>query len=343
MKIKLFGKEIPIVAVAVPGLVLIILLIVIISVNSSKSSKVSYKHPIELEPYIDIHVDGYNGYASASISIDWKEFDEDNENKYKVTKAGKARYGSYWKEMSFSDFISDYVVISLDKVSLISNGDRLHYSWHISDKLYEYVECYLEYDNNVYNVDGLSEAPTKDFFEGVELSYSGISPRGNAQIQYVGEYLCAEDFSISESENIKNGDILTVKLELKDEWYYLSNFGAIPAEYTKQFVVSGMDEYICSVDSVPEESLTYMKGEASDNILSYIARNYSVGVSVGDFEYMGYVINCKTYLPWSGSQNDMYIIYRAPVSITTGKFRETYVYYPVRFTDLMIYMKLKGF
>ena len=347
MKIKLFGKELPIIAIAAPAAILVII-IIIVAVNLSKAARISPKHPIDMNSYVDVITDGYNGYACASVSIDWESFDQENKKKYSFTKAAKAKYGSSIKNISLSDIISDFVYISLDKDSNISNDDVLKYNWSISDEISDYVICYLDYDDETYKVNGLPDAPQYDFFEGVELSYSKISPNGKAELLYSGTKLSIYDFTLDKSENIRNDEVLTVSLNEQDDWYYLSKFNAIPSEYTKSFIVSGLDEYVSSIDSIPEESLSFMKNEASDYIISYIAREYSSGVSVGELEYAGYIINCQTSPNWSGIQNNMFIIYRAPVSISTGKFRETTVYYPVCFSNLIIsgdefsYNKIEG-
>ena len=329
-----------VVALAIWGAILTIVLYLIIGAAAT-SAKVNPKKPIDLDSYVEVTVSGYDGYANASVSIDWDSFDEDNQKKYKLTKVAKQKLGSNAKTMPFSELIKDYVEVSLDKTSNISNGDKLKYNWVISDALYEYVECYFEYGDESYSVSGLQSANTYDFFSELDLSFSGISPSGVVDVTYSGDRLSKNDFVLDKTNNIKNGDVITVSLYYTDEWYYLSNFDVVPVEYTKQYVVSGLDEYICSVDDIPEDSLAYMKSEASDYILSYIARSYNSGVATTDLEYMGYIINCVKEYSGYGDHNSLYIIYRSAVSISSGAFRETYIYYPVKFDNLIV--KADGF
>ena len=67
------------------ALIVAIIAIVLVVVNS--------KPTINLNDYIKVKTDGYDGYGSASISIDWDAIDEEYGSKLKFTGDAKDKYG----------------------------------------------------------------------------------------------------------------------------------------------------------------------------------------------------------------------------------------------------------
>lgn len=293
---------------------------------------------INLNDFVTIEVDGYNGYGTASITIDWEAMEEKYGDKVKFTKKAKEEMGAlgdFLDEVSAFDGLMSSVYVSLDTYDGLSNGDEIHFTWDIDDELFQYVSCKLKYTDSTYTVEGLEEPQTFDPFADLTVTFEGISTNGQLHMEYTGDELEPYDFSCEEAYGLANGDTVTITLEDYLVESCIQELGMVPSQLEKTYTVEGLSEYIADFSHIPQEFLDSLKKEAEDAIYSYTAKSYGSDYTLSDLTYAGYVLSAvNSAQDFYGTYNDLSLIYTGTV---TGKDQElpaTTIYYPVEFTDI---------
>lgn len=292
---------------------------------------------INLNKYLIIESNGYEGYGTASVSIDWDAIEAKYGKKVKFTRQAKAELGGFLTLMTPMDALQDGVSVGLDSYKGLSNGDSIQYSWNIKEDLTKYVKCKIKFKDASYTVSGLEEIAKFDPFAGVEVEFSGIAPIGEAVIStYPSDNGISYDFD--KNYGLMNGDTVTITVSYgwRTEADYAEDYGKLPTVTSKEYTVSGLDEYVMSYEGLTEEFLSKVKSEAEDTIYSYAASSYSSDYSLTDLTYSGYILNTvKDSSGYVYTYNDLYIIYSGTISSTNESFLIEKAYFPVRFYNIL--------
>lgn len=294
---------------------------------------------INLNDFVTIEVDGYNGYGTAFISVDWDAMEAKYGDKVKFSKEAKeglGAFGGFLDGISAFDGLRGSVDVSLDTDEGLSNGDEIHYTWDIDDELFQYVSCKLKYTEGTYTVEGLKEAETFDPFADLTVTFEGISTNGELNMEYAGEELNPYDFSCDTAYGLANGDTVTITLDDYLVEYCLMELGKIPSAMEKTYTVEGLSEYVTDFSAIPQEFLDSMKKEAEDAIYAYTAQEYGSDYTLGELTYGGYVLSAvSSATDFYGTLNDLCLIYTGTVTGKDEELPATTVYYPVEFTDIL--------
>ncbi|MCH5271143.1 MAG: zinc ribbon domain-containing protein [Lachnospiraceae bacterium] len=292
---------------------------------------VTAKPTIKLDDYLTIEANGYDGYGTATAIIDWAGIEEKYGDKLDFTSQGEKTF-SWLDPMSVLQLS---ISVTLDDTKGLSNGDVITYTWHVDEELYKYVKCNTKYSDDSYTVDGLEEVGTFDAFADLEVNFNGISPFATATYKYYGSQLTIYDFTFDKMSDLKNGDTITVSIADRGADYYIENYGMIPTSFEKEYVVSGLDEYVDSYEKLSDDFIAGLKSETEDTIYAYTAGSYNATSSMTDLTYAGYIFTSRKEGGYSSNYNMLYIIYSGTVSSSNGSFSTSKVYYPVRFTDIL--------
>lgn len=291
---------------------------------------------IDLNKYVTVETEGYDGYGKAKITVDWEAIEEKYGDKVSYTDEGKKKFKSTYKSNKAIERVADAVSIKVDKKSGLSNGDKVEYKWNVNSELEKYYDVKLKYKDDSVTIEGLEEIATFDVFADVEVTFSGMSPSGSADVRYVGsDGLAGYYFTVDKYNDLKNGDTITVSVNEDYMEDYIRSYGKKPSEKSKTYTVSGLPEYIDSFDKLSADFVSEIKKETEDTIASYVAKNYSEKASLSNLEYSGYIfetVNKSDYR--SSSSNGVYIIYKGDVSHSEGAFNTAKVYFPVFFSGL---------
>lgn len=316
---------------AVVGGIAVIVAAILIVVNITST--------INLNDFVTVEVEGYSGYGTARVSIDWEAMEAKYGDKVKFSKEAKDKLGAlggYLDDVSAFDGLKGSVYVSLDKDSGLSNGDELHYEWDIDDELFKYVSCKLKYTEGTYTVEGLKEAETFDPFADLTVSFEGISTNGRLRIEYAGGELTPYDFECDTENGLANGDTITIYLDEYQVERCLEDLGKIPSVTEKTYTVEGLSEYITDLSQIPQEYLDSLKKEAEDAIYAYTAKAYGSNFTLSELTYSGYVLNTvKSAKDFSGNFNDLALIFSGTVSGKDEELPSMVVYYPIRYTSIL--------
>ena len=324
-------------AAAVVFFAMIALVVVMVS-NSKK---------INLNDYITITAEGYDGFGTVSYEFDSQKFLDKYGDSIKLKKKADsadklvvALYSSPAKAL-----IGEMVHGQFDKKSELSNGDTVVFSWDCDDeKVKELFGYKLKYKDITYKVNDLEEVSTFDPFEGVSLDYYGISPMGNASVvvDSADSRVNSINFVLDKSYDLKNGDVVKVSMSEAmsqvQPTYYIERYGAMPLVTEKEFVVEGLGFYVSKEEDIPSELHDKMKSQAEDVIKAQVAQNWSQEATLNTLEYVGnYFLTAKEGSSYN-TQNIVYYVFKLNASIVSSerKIDDNFTYYTyVRFENVL--------
>ena len=309
--------------------VLFIIVIVAFAMNSGKV--------IDLNKYISFESSGYDGYGKASISVDWDKLEKDYGKKVKYSSKGKKEYGVLTYAFEPMSVLRDAVSgISLDKSEKLSNGDKVKYTWKVSDDTTKSINYKLKYKDGEFEIKKLNELSKFDPFEDVKVSFSGIAPNGKAEIAYSGggDILHEYNFKLDKFDKLKNNDTVTVSLNLDEDKIasMADRYGRIPEKMSQTYTVSGLETYVTQYSELPQDFIKEVNDKAKEVVKEYTDSAYGEGTTLSDLKYEGYAL--KTGL--DEVYNGLYIVYSRVLTSTDSKYVTTKMYYPVAFRTLML-------
>ena len=308
--------------------VLFIIVIVAFAMNSGKV--------IDLNKYISFESSGYDGYGKASISVDWDKLEKDYGKKVKYSSKGKKEYGVLTYAFEPMSVLRDAVSeISLDKSERLSNGDKVKYTWKVSDDTTKSINYKLKYKDGEFEIKKLNELSKFDPFKDVKVSFSGIAPNGKAEIAYSGnDTLNKNNFKLDKFDKLKNNDTVTVSLNLDEDQIasMADRYGRIPEKMSQTYTVSGLETYVTQYSELPQDFIKEVNDKAKEVVKEYTDSAYGEGTTLSDLKYEGYAL--KTGL--DEVYNGLYIVYSRVLTSTDSKYVTTKMYYPVAFRTLML-------
>jgi len=319
------------------GGILAVIFVTVWIVNGVKNSK----KIVNLDDFIKIETSGYDGYGEVDISIDWLEVGKKYGSKLTYTRKAKKEKGAFVGGSTPMDVLRAAVSVEPNSASNLSNGDVVSYIWKIDERLYETVNCKIKCKDGEYKVSGLSEIETFDAFADLTVEYTGVSPEGEAKLNYTGSSINYYDFMCDKKSGLKNGDIVTVSISTGTVSWCRERLGKIPVETQKQYRVEGLESYVTRLDEIDSEALDKMLQQASDVYNAYAAKEWDDGTTLESFSYLGnYMLTPKEKSIWR-DQNNLYLVFRAKVRNYFSNNNKTYnkvsdEYWYVCFSDLKV-------
>lgn len=297
------------------------------------------KTKINLNDYVTLSASGYDSLGTAGYSFDYDKFNEDYADKLKLSSNDLQDMVKLFLDEDidpddlgvdeidstdltaevFSSFMSEG---SLDKDSDLSNGDVVTYQWNAdtmededTQKMLDILGVKASYSDIQMTVDSLEEVNEVDPFEDLIVSFDGIAPNAQCTIANNSSdpMLRQLNYDIDKSENLSNGDQVTVTVNATDLDYYVSQYGEIPSPVSKTYTVDGLAAYITSADDLPDDVLQGMK-ESVENYIQETAVEPTddpvYNEEIRSIDYLGnYFLSRKPSLS-GGSNNEIYLVYK---------------------------------
>lgn len=302
---------------------------------------VSAGSTINLNQYLIIEEDGYDGYGTVKAGIDWEAIEEKYGAKVSLTEKAKSELGGFTNLASPAEFMQEYIRVKLDRSDRLSNGDEIAYVWDVDEDFSKYIKCKIKYTDGSYGVSGLAEVETFDAFADLEVTFSGVGPDGKAELEYKGKELDSFDFGCDKKDGLSNGDTVTVSISNAKLEGCAESLGKVPETLEKKYKVEGLSSYITSMSEISAESLESMKRQASDVYHAYVAKDWEEDAKLESFDYIGnYLLTEKNPDTAWGSHNVLYLVYKARARNTYSNGEETYdkavdVYWYLSYADLL--------
>ena len=260
---------------AVAGIVVLIVLIGAVR---------SHGRTIDLNKYLTINTSGYNGYGSVTAEVDWDSFEEKYDSKisYKKKNLLNKLERFLWDDRSPMNFLEGNVSVSIENDgTYFSNGDKVAYTWNVSDDLQGALNYKLKYKDGTIKVSGLEDAKKVDVFDDVSVGFEGQEPEGTATMTYQGNELDDSYFQYEPSEGLSNGDKVT-----------------------------GLVCPLKSLNQIDDDSMKTLKKQAEDVYASYMGQNWDETSTLESLTYLGdYLLTDKN----DSDGNILYLVYKAEI------------------------------
>lgn len=324
-------------------------------------------HVIWLDPYLQISIQGADGYAVAEPVFDEDVFRSDFEEILLQTDSSlrpenaaslsekaagsliyefhvKAADGETDVNISDADEEDDEINQQEDyelPVPGISNGDTVTLYADISEEAWTELRdkgFFLSFECNpvVQTAEGLPEAEPYDPFGELTVLFSGLNGAGTIELYYNGYYPFS--FSADPSEGLSNGDQVKVSMSF-NEGYDLNRiveeYHIMPVSLSGQYTVSGLYANPSGIDSFTQENRDALMQHGREAVNALLEEEYEDGeMFVIDDAGMYFAVSNEGAEEAAGSRNYLFCVYL--INYTNESGDDLQYYYYVRFEDLML-------
>ena len=270
--------------------------VLILLVLASFFALLPRKTKVNLDQYVTVSFDGYDGYGKALVKFDKDAYLKDYKKKIKLKKSGNFLQDSLTKNYGAAELLYDFYVDGNWKIEgdssdgKLKNGETVKLSWGFSqEELEEQFKVKFTSKGTEFKVEGLKDVQLFDAFKDFDYKFTGISPEGSVEWKGTGDMDGSKGyyFTVEPSMDLKNGDKVKVKIEPANPESLIQKYGIAPKETEKEITVEGLPSYVEKADAISDSLLQDMQKEITDKIQSQLA-SQGEEVSFVGAEYLGY-------------------------------------------------------
>ena len=291
-----------------------------------------HKPTVNLNDYLKVTYGGYDGGGVAYTEIDWNSMKEDFENKISY-KRGMAQTGG----MTPIDIIMEYTNANIEgKNEKLSNGDKVSYTWKVDkDAIAKLIKCKIKYSDGSKKVSGLKEMELFDPFKNLKVTFSGVEPNGEADIEYNGDMLSEYDFTCDKSSGLKNGDKIKISLT-EDAGYYVDQYNKAPSVLEKEYKVKNLGKYLSKIKEVDTDGMNSARAKAQKSI-SDMVDYWSEDVTLDKVSYAGdYLQVAKDSDDYTKNYYGVIYQINAHIQPDGGQRKDVVSYYSMKFENVIV-------
>lgn len=291
-----------------------------------------HKPTVNLNDYLKVTYGGYDGGGVAYTEIDWNSMKEDFENKISY-KRGMAQTGG----MTPIDIIMEYTNANIEgKNEKLSNGDKVSYTWKVDkDAIAKLIKCKIKYSDGSKKVSGLKEMELFDPFKNLKVTFSGVEPNGEADIEYNGDMLSEYDFTCDKTSGLKNGDKIKISLT-EDAGYYVDQYNKAPSVLEKEYKVKNLGKYLSKIKEVDTDGMNSARAKAQKSI-SDMVDYWSEDVTLDKVSYAGdYLQVAKDSDDYTKNYYGVIYQINAHIQPDGGPRKDVVSYYSMKFENVIV-------
>lgn len=291
-----------------------------------------HKPTVNLNDYLKVTYGGYDGGGVAYTEIDWNSMKEDFENKISY-KRGMAQTGG----MTPIDIIMEYTNANIEgKNEKLSNGDKVSYTWKVDkDAIAKLIKCKIKYSDGSKKVSGLKEMELFDPFKNLKVTFSGVEPNGEADIEYNGDMLSEYDFTCDKTSGLKNGDKIKISLT-EDAGYYVDQYNKAPSVLEKEYKVKNLGKYLSKIKEVDTDGVNSARAKAQKSI-SDMVDYWSEDVTLDKVSYAGdYLQVAKDSDDYTKNYYGVIYQINAHIQPDGGQRKDVVSYYSMKFENVIV-------
>lgn len=291
-----------------------------------------HKPTVNLNDYLKVTYGGYDGGGVAYTEIDWNSMKEDFENKISY-KRGMAQTGG----MTPIDIIMEYTNANIEgKNEKLSNGDKVSYTWKVDkDAIAKLIKCKIKYSDGSKKVSGLKEMELFDPFKNLKVTFSGVEPNGEADIEYNGDMLSEYDFTCDKTSGLKNGDKIKISLT-EDAGYYVDQYNKAPSVLEKEYKVKNLGKYLSKIKEVDTDGMYSARAKAQKSI-SDMVDYWSEDVTLDKVSYAGdYLQVAKDSDDYTKNYYGVIYQINAHIQPDGGQRKDVVSYYSMKFENVIV-------
>lgn len=210
---------------------------------------------VQLNEHYEIKIAGLNEYATASV-------------RRIKNAANEPDLAVFTTEQR--NFVAE-ITFNLSKSKSLKNGDTVQATAVFNKKAAKELDLNLKNTTLKLKVENLEKGKAVDVFKGLEVSYDGVSPVATVSLSNNNPdpFVRTVTYDAQPSENLKNGDKITVSARYSDEKAVEEK--VVVQNETKTFTVKGLPEYIDESTKLSPAQKETIHKECSDIITAKIA------------------------------------------------------------------------
>ena len=291
-----------------------------------------HKPTVNLNDYLKVTYGGDDGGGVAYTAIDCNRMKEDFENKISY-KRGMAQTGG----MTPIDIIMEYTNANIEgKNEKLSNGDKVSYTWKVDkDAIAKLIKCKIKYSDGSKKVSGLKEMELFDPFKNLKVTFSGVEPNGEADIEYNGDMLSEYDLTCDKTSGLKNGDKIKISLT-EDAGYYVDQYNKAPSVLEKEYKVKNLGKYLSKIKEVDTDGMNSARAKAQKSI-SDMVDYWSEDVTLDKVSYAGdYLQVAKDSDDYTKNYYGVIYQINAHIQPDGGQRKDVVSYYSMKFENVIV-------
>lgn len=291
-----------------------------------------HKPTVNLNDYLKVTYGGYDGGGVAYTEIDWNSMKEDFENKISY-KRGMAQTGG----MTPIDIIMEYTNANIEgKNEKLSNGDKVSYTWKVDkDAIAKLIKCKIKYSDGSKKVSGLKEMELFDPFKNLKVTFSGVEPNGEADIEYNGDSCLSMILPVIKLLALKNGDKIKISLT-EDAGYYVDQYNKAPSVLEKEYKVKNLGKYLSKIKEVDTDGMNSARAKAQKSI-SDMVDYWSEDVTLDKVSYAGdYLQVAKDSDDYTKNYYGVIYQINAHIQPDGGQRKDVVSYYSMKFENVIV-------
>ena len=297
---------------------------------------------VNLNKYVTIESSGYDSMGTAMSTFDYDAFEDDFSGKIKLSKNAKSNELAmeFFEGDDPSELLIDMCVSrKLDKYSDLSNGDIVTLEWDCDEEVAKNMfNVVFKYSDVEHKVAGLKTVELVNLFDYVNVTFSGISPNGQATITTNDNHpaMQAVSFFADKMYGLKNGDVFVVKIALKQTpESFVNKYGCLFVESEKEYVVDGLAQYVDNIEDVSDDLYEKMLKQGEDECRAYVANVWSNPENLQEINMIGtYFLNAKEGATVE-KNNQLYYIFEI-TGLNSSLESAVTSYFYVAFDDIML-------
>ena len=272
---------------------------------------------VDFTKYATVSFEGYDSIGTAKPGYDRDAFLEEYGEKIKFDRKYKpANYDGTAAEYLLDNYFITWYLDYEDSYEL-TNGDQVDYHLDVSPGLSEVFNVKEESAVSrelPFTVTGLDPGDPFDPFEGLQVSFEGMSSDGDLIIDKSGCIDFIRDGYFLEADktyDLSNGDVVTVSISSwYDNKYFLSEYGKLPTRTSAEYTVEGLWMPLRSLDEITSDEDTLIKEATGATARKWLNDGLKKTQSISDFTYFGRVFVTEDEISAYGTNNILYDIYR---------------------------------
>ena len=253
---------------------------------------------VNLNDYVVITDEGYDGYGTISVKLDYEKLIEDHEDKLTDKNIDSSIFGVKTPKLAAA-FVFEAqkpYELSYEESDTLKNGDKIEFTWETNENAIETLKGILEvnikYSKFTHTVKDLEALTEVDPFDNIDYSHASFS--GNGTISKATALYTTEsgsklewslDFDKSKNGSWSNGD--TISLSISDEKadeIAAKNHGV---KLTRTTADIKLEAFRYFPTQNPKEIFEYFSEEDKQNVIEAVKDKYKKYAGNIEVEYVG--------------------------------------------------------
>ncbi len=243
----------------------IAILLAAVTLITASLSSCGAKHSYDAKDMYEIEVEGFNGMGTISARKNYDLFEIISEEVYDGIDEE-----SEFAQVKLQLALEDLEIDTDDDTDELSNGDVIHFTVEFNEEKLEKYNVKLKGGEFDYTVEGLEEPKELDPFEGIEISYEGLSPNARIVIDTENWNDDAKDSGVNlfveDTNGIANGDTITIEAKYNKE--KLAKNGFYINKDAMDVNVVGVDEYLKDITGFDTTALDKKLAQKAEDVLA---------------------------------------------------------------------------